>query len=91
MSEIKVKPARNYMMVEKYEEEQKTDSGIVMPEKANSINNSARIVKKGPLVSEDLNEGDIVYLADFTGKPIKYLGTVYLLIKETEIIATKED
>ena len=90
-----LKPLGNRVLLEVKKEEEKTASGLVLPESAKEKPQTAEVIAVGegklldngdyanPLVSVN----DKVVFEKYTGSEIKYQGTEYLVVKDTDIIA----
>ena len=95
MSKLKYKPLGDRVIVEPEAAEQKTKSGIVLPDTAQekpqrgkvlSVG-AGRITDEGKTIPVNVNEGDIVIYAKYGGTELKYEGTEYLIVKESDILA----
>jgi chaperonin GroES len=77
------------------EAEEKTASGIVLPDTAKEKPQQGKILAVGPgKVTEDgktipmsVKEGDIVLFAKYAGTEVKYKGEELLIMKESDILA----
>ncbi|MDN6194523.1 MAG: co-chaperone GroES [Alkalibacterium sp.] len=90
-----LKPLGNRVLLEVKKEEEKTASGLVLPDSAKEKPQTAEVVAVGE--GKLLNNGDYakplvsvndkVVFEKYTGSEIKYQGTEYLVVKDTDIIA----
>jgi len=89
------KPLADRVILEPQEAEQKTKSGIVLPDSAQEKPQMGKVIKVGPgKFSDDgkaipmtVKEGDIVIYAKYGGTEIKVAGKEYLIVKENDILA----
>jgi chaperonin GroES len=97
MSELNYKPLSDRIIVKVQEAEQKTASGIVLPDTAQEKPQSATVIKVGPgRITDDgktipmtVKEGDVVIYARYGGTEFKVGSTDYLIIRESDILAVK--
>jgi chaperonin GroES len=90
-----LKPLGNRVLLEVVEEEDTTPSGIVLPDSAKEKPQFASVVAAGEGQLLDNGErlplevkvGDKVVFEKYAGTEIKYEGTDYLVVKDTDIIA----
>ena len=87
------------MVVEPVEQEEKTPSGIILPETAKEKPQEGKVIAVGPgrrddkgeRVPMDVKEGDRVLFAKYAGTEVKLEGDQKLLIlKESDILAVIE-
>ena len=72
---------KNGIILTSMTQKEKPQTGSVV-----SVGNG-RLLESGEIISSNLKEGDIVLFPKFCGHEIKYEGSNYLLIKESEILA----
>jgi len=93
-----LKPLGNRVLLELVEEETTTPSGIVLPDSAKEKPQFATVVavgegklldsgKRSPI---EVSVGDKVLFEKYSGNEVKYEGTEYLVVKDTDIIAVAE-
>ncbi len=95
----KLTPLGNNVIVKPSSEEEKTKSGIIIPDTAKEKPHEGEIIaagpgrtsKKGALVPMDVKVGDRVIYAKYTGSEIKVEGEKYLIMPESDILALKAD
>lgn len=94
---MKVKPLSNRVLLKALEAEQKTASGIILPESAQEKKQEAEVVAVGPGKVVDgkkeemsVRVGDLVLYAKYSGDDIKIDGVEYTLIDEDKILAIVE-
>lgn len=96
---IKLKPLGDRVVVEPVEQEEKTPSGIILPETAKEKPQEGIIIAVGPgrrdeageRIEMDVKEGDRVLYAKYAGTEVKLEGDKKVLIlKESDILAVVE-
>jgi chaperonin GroES len=93
----KLKPLGNNVIVKPLAEEEKTRSGIIIPDTAKEKPHEGEVIavgqgkvnKVGNLVAMDVKAGDRVIYAKYTGSEIKIEGEKYLIMPETDILAIR--
>ncbi|WP_423190055.1 co-chaperone GroES [Alkalibacterium sp. f15] len=93
-----LKPLGNRVLLEVKKEEQKTASGLVLPESAKEKPQTAKVVAvgEGKLLDNGnyakiaVSVGDEVVFEKYSGAEIKFQGIEYLVVKDTDIIAVVE-
>ncbi len=95
---MNIKPLADRVVLKVLEAEEKTASGIVLPDTAKEKPQQGKIVAVGPgRVADDgktipmsVKEGDTVLFAKYAGTEVKYKGEEYLIMKESDILAIVE-
>ncbi|MEN7549140.1 co-chaperone GroES [Rapidithrix thailandica] len=91
MSQVNIKPLADRVLVEPAAAEEKTASGIIIPETAKEKPQRGTIVAVGPGKKDEpltVKVGDEVLYGKFAGnEKITVEGTEYLIMRETDIIA----
>lgn len=90
-----IKPLGDRVIIELVEQEEKTASGIVLPDSAQEkpqegkvvAIGSGRVNDKGEKVALEVAEGDRIIFSKFAGTEVKYEGTEYLILREDDILA----
>ncbi len=90
-----IKPLGDRVVIELVEQEEKTASGIVLPDSAKEkpqegkvvAVGSGRVTDNGERVALEVNEGDRIVFSKFAGTEVKYSGTEYLILRENDILA----
>lgn len=93
-----LKPLSDRVLVEPIEVEEKTASGILIPDTAKERPQQGKVVAVGPgRVAEDgkqlpvaVKEGQTVLFAQYAGTEVKVEGTKYLIMSENDILAIVE-
>ena len=95
---MKVKPLQDRILVERLQEEEKTKSGLFIPDAAKEKPMQAKVIATGNgRTSEDgkkipleVKEGDLVLFAKYSGNEIKVDDKEYLIMKEDDVLAIIE-
>ncbi len=92
---MNLKPLGDRVILKVLEAEEKTSSGIFLPDNAQEKPQQAKVVAVGPgthndkgeLVAINVKEGDVVIFAKYSGTEVKYQGVEYLIVKESDLLA----
>ena len=91
---MKIKPLGERVVIKQLPLEEKTKSGIIMPDTAKEKPQEGEIVAVGPgklekteRVALDVKVGDKVIYSKYAGTEVKYDGEEYLILKEADILA----
>lgn len=92
---MNLKPLGDRVVVKVLEAEEKTASGIVLPDTAKEKPQQGKVLAVGPgrytdegkLLPVEVKEGDTVLFAKYAGTEVKYQGDEYLVLKESDILA----
>ncbi len=95
---MNLKPLGDRLVAKPLEQEEKTASGIILPESAKEKPQQAEVLAVGPgtrdedgdRVSMDVKVGDIVLYAKYSGTNVKLNGSEYLILKESDVLAIVE-
>ncbi|MFN7253362.1 MAG: co-chaperone GroES [Anaerobacillus sp.] len=90
-----LKPLGDRIVIEQVETEEKTASGIVLPDTAKEkpqegrvvAVGSGRILESGERVALEVKEGDKVIFSKYAGTEIKLDGKEYLILRENDVLA----
>ncbi|GAA0356169.1 co-chaperone GroES [Alkalibacterium iburiense] len=93
-----LKPLGNRVLLEVQKVEETTASGLVLPDSAKEKPQTAkviavgegRVLDNGQRAAVDVSVGDEVVFEKYAGSEVKYDGTEYLVVKDTDIIAIVE-
>ena len=92
-----LKPLGNRVIVQIVEEDEVTESGIVIPESAKEKPQQADVISVGPgerkngeVVEPDIEEGDRVLFGKYTGTEVGLGGEEYLVLESDDILAIIE-
>ena len=96
---MNIKPLRDYILIEPIKEEEKTKSGILLPQTAEKERpeqgrviavGSGRKTDEGKIIPLDVKEGQKVLFTKYAPNEIKVDGKEYLIAKEEDILAILE-
>ncbi|MGM7703785.1 co-chaperone GroES [Pseudalkalibacillus sp. Hm43] len=90
-----LKPLGDRIVIELVESEEKTASGIVLPDSAKEKPQEGKIVAvgagrvtdNGEKVALEVSEGDTVIYSKYAGTEVKYQGKEYLILRESDVLA----
>jgi chaperonin GroES len=91
-----IKPLGDKVLIQRLEAAEKTAGGIVLPEAAKEKPKQGKVIAVGDGRQLDsgerapcqLKEGDVVVFASYAGTEISVDGEDYMLMAESEILAT---
>lgn len=90
MGKINIKPLADRVVIEPAQAEQKTASGIIIPDTAKEKPQKGTVVAVGPGTKDaplTLKEGDVVIYGKYAGTEYVMDGVSYLIMRESDIIA----
>jgi chaperonin GroES len=90
MSQVKIKPLADRVLVEPLAAEQKTASGIIIPDTAKEKPQRGKIVAVGKGKKDEpmeLKPGDEVLYGKYAGTEITIDGKDYLMMRQDDILA----
>jgi chaperonin GroES len=94
---MKLKPLEDRVVLKQQEAEEKTQSGIILPDSAKEKPQAAVVVAVGPGKVEDghkvemqVKEGDKVIYSKYSGTEVKYDDEEYIIVSQKDIIAVVE-
>lgn len=67
--------------------EEKTDSGIIIPDSAKEKKNYAKVAGLSNIDNAEISVGDTVMYKNFSGEEVEFEGNKYLLIQYADILA----
>jgi chaperonin GroES len=90
-----IKPLGDRVLLEAVEKEDKTASGIVLPETAKEKPQEGHVVavgagrldENGNRVPVEVKEGDRVIFSKYAGSEVKYEEKEYLILRESDVLA----
>ena len=92
-----IKPLQDRVVVKMIENEETTKSGIILSSGAKEKPQIAKVIAVGPggivdgnEVKMFLKEGDRVIASKYAGTEVKYEGTEYIILKQSDILAIVE-
>ena len=99
MKKIKIKPLADRVLVEPIDvAEEKSTGGIIIPDTAKEKTTEGKIVsvgsgrtdENGKVIEMNVKVGDRVLYSKYGGTELKYGGTDYLIMSESDILAILE-
>jgi len=87
---LNIKPLADRVLVEPAAAEEKTASGIIIPDTAKEKPQRGKVVAVGPGKKDEpttVKEGDTVLYGKYSGTEISIEGTDYLIMRESDILA----
>jgi chaperonin GroES len=90
-----LRPLGDRIVIELVESEEKTASGIVLPDSAKEKPQEGRVVavgtgrvlESGERVALEVTVGDRIIFSKYSGTEVKFEGTEYLILRENDILA----
>lgn len=82
----KITPLADRVVLKPVAAEEKTASGIILPESAKEKPEQGKVVAVGKEVKE-IKEGDIVLYSKYGPTEVKVLGEELLIVKEEDVLA----
>ncbi|GIN88903.1 co-chaperone GroES [Heyndrickxia sp. NPDC080065] len=90
-----LKPLGDRVVIELVETEEKTASGIVLPDSAKEkpqegkvvAVGTGRVLDSGERVALEVSEGDRIIFSKYAGTEVKYQGNEYLILRDSDILA----
>jgi chaperonin GroES len=95
MSSVNIKPLADRILVEPAAAEERTASGIIIPDTAKEKPQRGKVVavgagkvsEKGEVIASQLKVGDTVLYGKYSGTELTIEGKEYLIMKESDIFA----
>lgn len=90
MSEVKIKPLADRVLVEPMAAEQKTASGIIIPDSAKEKPQKGTVKATGNGTKDEameLKAGDVVLYGKYAGTEITIDGKDYLIMRQNDVLA----
>lgn len=96
---MKIQPLRDRVLVQRVEQEEKTSSGIIIPDSAKEkplegivrAAGKGKLNKDGEVVALQVKEGDKVLFGKYAGTDVTLNGEEHLILKEDDILAIIQD
>lgn len=90
-----LRPLGDRIVIELVESEEKTASGIVLPDSAKEKPQEGRVVavgtgrvlESGERVALEVSVGDRIIFSKYSGTEVKYQGAEYLILRDNDILA----
>jgi chaperonin GroES len=95
---MKFRPLYDRILVERSQEEEKTASGIIIPDAAREKQQKGKVVavgkgrvnEKGEVLKLDVKVGDVVLFEKYGGEDLTVDGKEYVVLKEEGVIGVLE-
>lgn len=90
MSKVNIKPLADRVLVEPAEAEEKTASGIIIPDTAKEKPQKGKVIAVGEGKKDEpmtVKVGDPVLYGKYSGTEINVDGKEYLMMRESDILA----
>ncbi|HEY5037518.1 MAG TPA: co-chaperone GroES [bacterium] len=95
---MKFRPLHDRILVERVGEEEKTKTGIIIPDSAREKQQRGKIVaagkgrvnEKGEVLKLDVKEGDVILFEKYGGEDITIDGKEYVILKEEGVVGVIE-
>jgi chaperonin GroES len=90
-----LRPLGDRIVIELVESEEKTASGIVLPDSAKEkpqegkvvAVGTGRVLENGERVALEVSVGDRIIFSKYSGTEVKFEGNEYLILRENDILA----
>ena len=96
---VKLQPMGDRLVVKPMQSEEKTKSGIYLPDTAKEKPQEGKVIAVGPgrmtedgktRITPDVEVGDIVLYTKYGGSEIKIDGEEFIIMRESDILAKKK-
>ena len=95
---MSIKPLHDRIIVKAAEKEQKTASGIILPDTAQEKPQRGEVIAVGPgkrldsgqLAPVDVNVGDVVMYGKYSGTEVKVDGEDFIILRAEDVLAVLE-
>jgi len=90
MSGLKIRPLADRVIIEPAAAEEKTASGIIIPDTAKEKPQKGTVLAAGPGKKDEpmtLKAGDVVLYGKYSGTEINIDGNNYLIMRESDVLA----
>ena len=95
---MKLKPLQDRVIVKQSDAEEKTKSGILLPDTAKEKPTKGKVTAVGPGKLDDngkameigLRVGDTVYYGKYSGTEVEVDGTKYVILRESDLLGVLE-
>ena len=95
---MKLRPLQDRVIVKQQEAEEKTKSGIFLPDAAKEKPTKGKVISVGPGRLDDngkameipVRPGDTVYYGKYSGTEVEVEGTKYVILRETDLLGVLE-
>jgi chaperonin GroES len=95
---LKLKPLADRVIVKQVEAEEKTKSGIYLPDAAKEKPTQGKVIAVGPGKLDDkgkrmeigLRNGDVIYYGKYSGTEVEVNNEKYVILRESDILGVLE-
>ena len=95
---MKLRPLQDRVIVKQSEAEEKTASGILLPDTAKEKPTKGKVIAAGPGKLDDkgrpmevgVSVGDVVYYGKYSGTEIEVNSEKFVILRETDILGILE-
>jgi chaperonin GroES len=95
---MKLKPLADRVIVKQVEAEEKTKSGIYLPDAAKEKPTQGKVIAVGPGKLDDkgkrmevgVREGQTVWYGKYSGTDVEVEGTKYVILRESDLLGVLE-
>ena len=95
---MKLRPLQDRVIVKQSEAEEKTKSGIVLPDTAKEKPTKGKVIAVGPGKLDDkgkpmelgVRAGDVVYYGKYSGTEVEVNSEKFVILRETDILGVLE-
>lgn len=92
---MKLNPLGTHVIISRFEEQEKTTSGIIIPDTAKEKPQKGKVIAvgkgkilpSGKQITLEVKKGDIVLFGKYSGDEFKIDGENYLIMEEDDILA----
>lgn len=81
-----LQPINQHVLLEMEEKEEKTASGIIIPDTAQEQPQFAKVVALSGIENPEIAAGDVVFYKNFSGTEIDFEGKSYLMMPYADIL-----
>jgi chaperonin GroES len=90
MATVKIKPLADRVLIEPMAAEEKTATGIIIPDTAKEKPQKGTVVAVGPGTKDEKMEvkvGDVVLYGKYSGTELTVKGIDYLIMRQSDVLA----
>jgi chaperonin GroES len=95
---MKLRPLQDRVIVKQHDAEEKTKSGIVLPDTAKEKPTKGKVIAVGPGKLDDKGKamelgvrvGDTVYYGKYSGTDVEVNGEKFVILRETDLLGVLE-
>jgi chaperonin GroES len=90
MTTVKIKPLADRVLIEPTAAEEKTATGIIIPDTAKEKPQKGTVVAVGPGTKDEKMEvkvGDVVLYGKYSGTELTIKGKDYLIMRQSDVLA----